>query len=271
MKDYIDIIKQYKIEQDLNDLNQLFLIDENIINDLVNSADIKKDDIILEIGPGMGFITEKLADKADKVIAVELDKQFKDVLTNLPKNVRVIFGDAKKYLIKERDGVNKIVSSPPYNICEPLMHILTRKASIHKTVLITPIGFFDKMKENPVFSSFFRFKLIRKIPKIAFYPVPRVDSEIISIERRDDYEKDQDKKAFIIRSLYIQKDKKIKNALRSTLINIYNLDDKSLTKKETKNMIDSLKIENDILNKKMQNYNYAFYERLSNLILDIIS
>ena len=273
IKDYSIIEKIENIDKlnpDLNNLNQLFLIDEKYIKEVIKSAELNKQDIILEIGPGTGELTKELVKKVSKVIAVEIDKKFKKILDNIKGNVEIIFDDAKKYLKKERNSFNKLVSSPPYNLCEPLMHILTKKPNIELIILITPYGFYDKIKNSPIFSAFFDIKKIIDIPNTAFYPIPRIDSEIIKLTPRPDYERDKDEFSFLVRNLYIQKDKKIKNAIRSTLINLFKLKNKKLSKREARDIIKGLNLYEDVLQKKMQNYKPELYDMIGGKILTVL-
>ncbi|MFA5856034.1 MAG: rRNA adenine N-6-methyltransferase family protein [Candidatus Pacearchaeota archaeon] len=268
-EDFIEQLKINNINQDLNNLNQIFLHDKRYIRDFLKYAKLKEEDIILEIGPGMGQITKEIAKKVKKVIAVEIDTQFKPILNKMPENVDVIYGDAKKYLkdlIKNNSyAFNKIVSSPPYNLCEPLLRLLMR-VEFDMVLMITPVYFYNNMNNNLIFSSFYYIKKIDTIPKTAFTPIPRIDSEIIQIEKRASFEKDKDARAFLIRSLFIQEDKKLKNALRSTLIHFYELNNKTLTKNQARDIINSLDIPEKQLEKNTQSVPLDIYEQITEKI-----
>ncbi len=81
-------LSKYKIKPDpLKD--QFFLADEEIIRKLVESAELEKKDVVLEVGAGTGYLTREIAKRAKKVIAFEIDKRFKPFLSKLPKNVDV--------------------------------------------------------------------------------------------------------------------------------------------------------------------------------------
>jgi 16S rRNA (adenine1518-N6/adenine1519-N6)-dimethyltransferase len=267
---FIEKLSSLKLTPDLNSLDQLFLINNSFHDNLLDFADLNKNDIVLEIGPGTGEFARKLSKHVKKVIAIELDKNLKEALKIMPKNVEVIFDDAKKYLMNEKDSFNKIISSPPYNLCEPLMHILTKKPNIELVILITPVGFYEKINNNPIFSSFFDFEKLKDIPKVSFYPIPRIDSEIIRITNKPGYEVDKNDNSFIIRSLYTQKDKVIKNALRSTLISLFKLKNKILTKNNARELIKKMNLSDEILNKKMQNFKPEFYLEIINKLSKLI-
>ena len=104
---------------------QNFLVNGKILEDIINAAELKPDDIILEIGPGLGVLTEELAQKAKKVIAVELDKKLaaylKEKFKNQP-NVEIIQGDILKTDLRfKTKAQNKVLCSAEHkNICAPV-------------------------------------------------------------------------------------------------------------------------------------------------------
>ena len=123
--DYYARAKKFNTKKSLG---QNFLIDEKIINFIVDSANLTKEDTVLEIGAGIGFVTELLAQKAKKVYAVEIDKQAISVLKKLPfDNIEIIEQDILKTNIKEIAGEEKIkiVANIPYYITSPILsHLL---------------------------------------------------------------------------------------------------------------------------------------------------
>jgi 16S rRNA (adenine1518-N6/adenine1519-N6)-dimethyltransferase len=93
----LDLLDKYDIKLDPDRKDQHILISRETINQLVNSAELTPDDVILEIGPGPGQITEVIAQNAGKVYAIEVDERFRPVLDDLQKkygNLEVIFGSA---------------------------------------------------------------------------------------------------------------------------------------------------------------------------------
>ncbi|MDP2926139.1 MAG: rRNA adenine N-6-methyltransferase family protein [Nanoarchaeota archaeon] len=250
--------------QDLNTLNQFFIIKKEIINDIIKAGELKKQDIVLEIGPGKGGLTRELAKHVKKVIAIEKDESLKDSLTGLPENIDLIFQDAKKYILKNPDSFNKIISSPPYNILEPLLHIMISMDNIDLIVLAVPKYFLENMEKNPIFSSFFEFKNIKEIKKEYFSPIPRIDSEIIKITKK----KTETDKEYLIKSLYDMQDIKLKNALRSLFIE-YNHERKNqpLTKKQAKELINKLNIPKKILEKNISSIPIPWFNKIPDMIL----
>lgn len=246
------------------DFNQNFLINKKAIELLIKISKLNKKDHIIEIGTGKGEITLELAKIAEKVISLEIDENLSKFHENMPKNVKVIYSDAKDYLIKNKKETefNKIISSPPYNLLEPLIHILIRVKSIEMTCLITPEGFCDKLIINPIFSSFFIIKKHEKIDKSSFEPIPKIDSEIITLERKSN----PTRKDLIIQSLYFQEDKKLKNAILTTSINLGKSEKKVITKNEAKDIISHLNIPEKDLNTKVENIKFQTYKTLSELL-----
>lgn len=258
----------------LAERDQHFCIDQTILEFMVQTAEITKEDVVLEIGAGLGNLTVKIAEKAKKVIAIENDSRFEKKLLALDGNVQVIMGDALviigdaleyhkqrqsrsiqrrrnfsiqhglDFSIQQKLGFNKIIANLPYQICEPLMHLLCRLKEIKLSVLTVPKQFAEKVKEHPVFSAFLDVKLLKDVPKTAFYQPPRVASQIIKVIPRVKLNDDQ----FLRQKLYLQKDKKLKNGLRDALIDWSEWKKKRrLTKKEADKIISSFDLPNKLL------------------------
>jgi 16S rRNA (adenine1518-N6/adenine1519-N6)-dimethyltransferase len=183
---------------------QNFLIKEETYDKIIVAADLKNDDVVLEVGPGLGFLTAKLANKVKKVIAVELDDKLAEVLkTNLLAkgitNVEVVNEDIIKFSIFNFQFSNnfqllnfqyKVVANIPYNISS----LLLRKflSAEHKPTLmvlmlqkevaerITAVA--GKMSLLAVSVQFYASpEIIQIISKENFWPVPEVDSAIVKI------------------------------------------------------------------------------------------
>lgn len=246
------------------DLQQHFLTDKAIINTMIKFAKVKKSDVVLEIGPGTGNITSEIAKSAKKVIAVEIDQDFKPSLEAMPENVQVIFEDILDYL-KRSGEFNKIISNLPFNLCEPLFRYLISAENVELSILITPVSFAEKASINPVFSSFLKIEEIGKISKKSFSPVPRTDSEIIKVTRTKSNKKKVD--VLIKKALYKQKDKKIKNGL-VWLMTSREVFERKLTKKEAKEEIKKMEIPERLLDKKIANLPLGFYEKISKYFTD---
>ena len=175
-------------------LGQNFLIDKNVAKKEIEYADITKDDIVLEIGPGKGILTTLLAKKAKKVIAIELDKNLVNNLKiSLPNNVELIFGDAIKIDFNTLPKFNKIVSNLPFQISSPVTFKLL-DYDFNLAILIYQKEFAERMIAQPGTKEYSRLsvgvyykamcEVIGTIPKTCFKPQPKVDSCIIKITPR---------------------------------------------------------------------------------------
>ncbi len=235
------LLKQHHLSPDVLK-DQHFCINQDVLRTIVKSAKLEENDIVLEIGPGLGILTLDLASKIKKVIAIEIDEQLKPILENLPKNVELIFGNALT-ILPTRNDFNKIVSNLPYQICEPVLQYLTTAKNVELSVLTVPRIFALKAQKHPIFSAFFTITLVEEVPKEAFYPEPRVKSAVITIVAK----KELNDGDFIIRKLHLQRDKKLRNGLRDALIDLYETKKKKMTKKEALEMIDSFKLSEKML------------------------
>jgi len=130
-------------------LGQHFLVDEQVAGRETTYANIGKDDVVLEIGPGKGVLTQLLARDAKKVIAVEIDRFFVEELKNkMPSNVEVIHADVLKIDFNTLPLFNKIVSNLPFQISSPVTFKLL-EYPFSKAVLIYQKDFADRMIAVP--------------------------------------------------------------------------------------------------------------------------
>lgn len=173
--------------------DQFFLKDENVLREEVALAQLKKEDVVLEIGAGPGNLTEHITKKC-KVIAIEKDYAFRGLLKSLP-NTNVIFGDALEILeslrkAREQKGTpaqfNKVVSNVPYSITQDLI-IELLKHSWSIAVLVVQKEFADKLEEKEkialVVEDCCEIKNAGKVPAKSFYP-EAVDSSIIMLRQK---------------------------------------------------------------------------------------
>lgn len=166
-------------------MGQNFLIDENIVRKIARIADIKKTDVVVEIGPGTGVLTKELALYAKKVIAIEKDEKLARNL-NI-KNVEVITGDA---LIKihEIKGKYKVVANIPYYLTSFLIRTLLELKNKPKDIVLLIQKEVAKRicsKENSILSLSVKYyakaEIIDYVSRNCFFPKPKVDSAIIKI------------------------------------------------------------------------------------------
>ncbi len=191
-----DILKENGIE--LNKaFGQHFLVDENIRRKIIEAANISKSDVVLEIGPGIGTLSQEIAPKAKNLWLIELEKRFIPILekTLTGKNIEIIQGDALKIDIsKLKSRPNKVVSNLPYNIASPLiMKFLRQNPFISEQIVMVQQEIADRLtaKVNTKDYNALSVKVsylarIRKLFSLSeqvFMPKPKVRSAVIHIER----------------------------------------------------------------------------------------
>ena len=243
--------------------DQHFCIDQEVLRTLTKAAELTENDVVLEIGPGLGILTQEIAVKVKKVIAIEIDENLRPLLENLPPNVEVLFGNALSILPKRQD-FNKIISNLPYQICEPMLQYLTTAKQVEKTVLTVPHIFAFKAQQHPIFSAFFEITIIKEVPKESFYPRPRVNSAIIVIIPQ----KEGNDADFVIRKLHFQRDKKLKNGLRDALIDLSQEKRKPLTKKQAQEVIDDFRLPEKVLDTLIAKVSLGVLEEIREKVED---
>lgn len=214
-------------------LGQNFLVDKRVAERQLSYANISKKDTVLEIGPGNGILTQLLAEKAKKVIAIEIDKILYDKLKNtLPANVELLNKDALKIDYKAISNFNKIVSNLPYNISSPItFKILDYDFyDFDLAVLIYQKEFAERLVAKPGTKDYSRLtvnvyykakcELLENISKTSFSPQPKVDSSIIRLLKRDKPPFNvvsEDFFYFLTKKLFSHRRKKIRNILKDFL------------------------------------------------------
>lgn len=246
------------------ELDQHFLVDKAVVQELVKALDIDPKDIILEIGAGEGFITKELAKKG-KVIAVEIDERFEEILQKIKGDKEIIIGDFME-VVDTRDDFNKITGNIPFQISEPLLHYLCSARKVERAVLILPAMFVMKMNQHPIFSAFLKLEVVKELEKEAFEPIPKVKTVMVKIVKNTEENED----LFIRRKLYWQRDKKLKNGLRDLLIDIYrNNSGKELTKKKAIGIMEGLYLDENVLDRLISIMPLEYYEKIVELVSKI--
>ncbi|MDD3187426.1 MAG: 16S rRNA (adenine(1518)-N(6)/adenine(1519)-N(6))-dimethyltransferase RsmA [Bacilli bacterium] len=219
---------------------QNFIIDENIINNIVNKSLIDKETLIIEIGPGAGSLTTKLAEKSQNVIAYEIDESLKKILNNNLKeysNVEVIYEDFLKRNVKE-DLKNYqykklyVVANLPYYITTPIItKLIEEEINVDKIIIMVQKEVGDRFKAKPnsrEYSSlsiflnyYFDIKKILDVSRNVFIPRPNVDSIVLEFTKKENKIplKDQDLFFKIVRDSFKQKRKNIRNNLKTYDLN----------------------------------------------------
>lgn len=222
-------------------LGQFFLENREILQKIVEIISPRDSDVILEIGAGDGRMTKILAKKAKRVIAIEVDKKFKPFLTFMPKNVFVVFLDALRYFSKKPlERFNKIVGNLPSSLVEPLFQKLV-KIKFQRAVFLVPEKFAYKIEKHPVFSLYLQAKLIQKVSKTAFSPVPKTNWEIVLVTKKKDPLKTGDLNLYLKRFIYEHPKAKTRNALTKGLIKFYSAKGKKLTKNQAREIAAKIK------------------------------
>lgn len=230
----IAILKKYNLSL-RKKLGQNFLVDENILKKIISSANLNPDEIVLEVGPGIGTLTRALAGKAKTLVAVEIDKTFclvlEETLSDLD-NVKLICADALKFDLSALSSASqslKLVSNLPYNIATPLLITYLKKYPQIKEYIVMVqkevaerIVALPESKEYGAFSLkiqyFARPKILFTVSKNVFLPKPKVDSAVVRIVRLDKPEVTVGDAQFlfkVIEAAFSVRRKIIKNALIS--------------------------------------------------------
>jgi len=197
----LDTIKNFFRENNISpsrDRGQNFLVDEKVLEKIIESANLKKDDVVLEIGAGFGTLTERLAQKAGKIITVESDRGILPILRrNLEnyKNVEIIEKDVLSVVNYESKIMNyeyKIVANLPYQITSIVLRKFLENeprpnemmVMMQKEVAERICAISGEMSILAVSVQFFgQPEIIQIVPRSSFYPTPEVDSAILRISR----------------------------------------------------------------------------------------
>lgn len=233
--------------------DQFFLTDENIIKKTIEFADLKKGDIVLEVGAGVGNLTNELAKKVKKVFAFEIDERFKPFLSNLPANVEVHYENAWQFVqmhgkFRKKKIYNKVVSNLPYSFIEPFLHNLTF-LDYDRVILLVPSRFMKKTEKWGVVGSFFNPTVLLEVPKESFYPIPKTNSVLIDLVKLPDPLEHKNLGRFLRQCMYQHEDQLVKNSLMEGLIKYQKLIySKPLTKNEARAIILKMDIDQRLLN-----------------------
>lgn len=230
------IMKKYNIRANKS-LGQNFLISEEVVEKIVESADIKEDELIIEIGPGLGTLTERLLEKAGKVICIELDTKMIKILEDrfsLYKNFEIINEDVLKVnlqeIIKKEKRKCKVVANLPYYITTPIvMKLLEEKLEIESITVMIQKEVAERLIANPgeketgaiTYTVYYycESEKILEVPNNSFIPEPEVTSEVIKLKIRKEEPikvKDKEKMFKIIKNAFTQRRKTLINALMNT-------------------------------------------------------
>lgn len=238
-----NILNQHGITLNKN-LGQNYLIDKNKRNQIIGFGDVDKNDVVLEIGTGIGTLTIELAKKAKKVIAIEQDENICKILTKRLKdekidNVELINDDALKV---DFPKFNKIISNLPYQISSPITFKFL-DYDFDLAILMYQKEFADRMngevgsKNYSRLSAMLYFKCnvetLTNVSAESFIPKPKIDSTVIKMTPKENRISNEDFNIYsnFTKALFQHRNKKIKNALIDSRHIISNIDKKILKKR----------------------------------------
>ena len=234
-KNTIEILQKYQFNFQKK-FGQNFLIDTHVLDKIISSAEVTKEDCVLEIGPGIGTMTQYLAENAREVIAVEIDKMLIPILEDTLSeydNVTVINEDILKVdinkIAKERNGGKpiKVVANLPYYITTPIiMGLFESGVPLHSITIMVQKEVADRMQVGPgtkdygalslAVQYYAKPQIVANVPPNCFMPRPNVGSAVIRLDR---YENppvkvcDEKKMFAIIRAVFNQRRKTMVNSL----------------------------------------------------------
>jgi 16S rRNA (adenine1518-N6/adenine1519-N6)-dimethyltransferase len=237
-KNTIEIIQKYEFMFQKK-FGQNFLIDTNVLEKIIDAAGVTKDDCVLEIGPGIGTMTQYLAENARHVVAVEIDRNLIPILGETLAdydNVTIINEDILKVDIKEiADQYNegrpiKVVANLPYYITTPIiMGLFESNVPIDNITVMVQKEVADRMKEGPGSKDYGALSLavqyyaepeiVANVPPNCFIPRPKVGSAVIRLTRHKEMPvkaKDPEQMFRIIRASFNQRRKTLQNGLNNS-------------------------------------------------------
>ena len=272
------ILKKYNIKANKK-LGQNFLVNDEIIEKIISASQINKEDLVIEIGPGLGTLTSKLLENAGKVIAIELDTNMIKILRdrfNLYDNFILLNEDVLKVDLKElitkysnKERKVKVVANLPYYITTPIiMKLLEDKINIDSITVMVQKEVADRITAIPgdKLSGVITYSVnyyaeannIAFVDKNSFMPVPEVDSEVIKLKIRNKSQVDVENEELffkIIKASFMQRRKTLVNGL----INSGIITDKN----DIKNIFEEIGLNLEIRGEKLTIQQFA---ELSNLI-----
>jgi 16S rRNA (adenine1518-N6/adenine1519-N6)-dimethyltransferase len=222
------LLRRYRISPNKL-LGQNFMVESSILQNIANCASLDQNDVTLDIGAGLGFLTQSLAAKCKSVLAVESDaklvKILREQLRNL-SNVRIIHGNVLHVPISQ---FNKVVSIPPYNISSHLLLwlfnqrfdcavLIFQKEFVKR--LVAPVGSEHYGWLAVVAYYYVEVELLNDVPRWMFYPQPEVDSIIVRLKPKSLHSFTLKNEALFkqfTQSLFTHRNRKLRNAIASSI------------------------------------------------------
>lgn len=220
---------------------QNFIVDKNIIDNIIKFSLVDKDTMVIEIGPGAGSLTTALAVSSKSVLCYEIDDSLKDVLSDSLKNfdnVDIIYQDFLKANVSEtlkKYNYDKlyVIANLPYYITTPIItKIIEDKLNVDKIVIMVQKEVGDRLKAQPgskdynslsiYISYYFNVKKLMDVSRNVFLPKPNVDSIVIELSKKENKYKLKNENVFfkLVRDSFVQKRKTLRNNLKAYDLNI---------------------------------------------------
>ena len=271
------ILDKYHIHANKN-LGQNFLVDDETVSGIIEAANISKDDLIIEIGPGLGTITKELLERAGKVICIELDERMVTILNDrfsLYNNFELINEDVLKVNLQELINnenfkTTKIVANLPYYITTPIiMKLLEERLDIETITVMIQKEVAQRLVAEPgegesgaityAIHYYTKPKTILQVPNTAFIPEPKVNSTVIQLEvqKEPTVKVENEEKLFeLIKIAFMQK--------RKTLVNALTNSNKYGAKEEVEKIIEQMGLDIRIRPEKLTLEQYAELGKIIN-------
>ncbi len=260
---------------------QNFLIDDNILQGIVEKANVSEQDTVIEIGPGLGNLTHYILEKRAKVIAFEIDTDMIQILNHRFENcdnLEIINKDILKVDMDEylKDNKVKIIANLPYYITSPIIFkLLEHRKSIHSITIMIQKEVADRINAKPhskdygvlTINTNYMADVVKlfNVPNTSFIPAPNVTSAVIQIIPNENKEKElgiKDEEVFkeLVKKSFLARRKKLSNSLQNSGIN-------NMNKQDIENMIEQVGLS---LNCRAEEVSIEQYAKMSNIIVEYI-
>lgn len=277
----IEVLNKYSFQMQKK-FGQNFLVDTHVLDKIISAANVTKDDMVLEIGPGIGTMTQYLCENAGKVVAVEIDKKLIPILTDTLApydNVTIINNDILKIdikrLVNEENGGKpvKVVANLPYYITTPIiMGLFESHVPIDNITVMVQKEVADRMQVGPGTKDYGALSLavqyyatpyiVANVPPNCFIPRPNVGSAVIRLTRHTKPPVEVTDEALMFRLIRASF-----NQRRKTLVNgLNNSPEITLSKELIATAIEQLGVSVNIRGEALTLEQFA---RLSNLIYEL--
>lgn len=215
-------------------LGQNFLLSDNYKQKIVGAYNISNDDFVIEIGPGIGALTEYIIKKTNNLVLIEFDKRLANIITNKYKDIKLINNDVLKTDIQElldsSDSNKKIIiSNLPYSISSKIIFKLLKCDGIDCMILMVQKEMADRITStvntekyngfSAMLSLFSNVTKLFDVPNTVFYPEPEVTSTVIKLVPKKDIEYDINEMEKFIKICFLNKRKKLVNNLKTKYSN----------------------------------------------------